>query len=38
MLPNRVVEHVLTHDPIPVGYCAAWAHSYNAFFTESFIE
>ena len=38
MLPNRVVEHVLTHDPIPVGYWRSVGHSYNAFFTESFID
>ena len=38
MLPNRVVEHVLTHEPIPVGYWRSVGHSYNAFFTESFLD
>jgi len=37
-LPNRLVEHVLTHEPIPVGYWRSVGHSYNAFFTESFID
>jgi isoquinoline 1-oxidoreductase beta subunit len=38
VLPNRVVEHVLTHEPVPVGYWRSVGHSYNAFFTESFID
>lgn len=37
-LPNRRVEHVLTHEPVPVGYWRSVGHSYNAFFTESFID
>lgn len=37
-LPNRVVEHVLAHAPVPVGYWRSVGHSYNAFFTESFID
>lgn len=37
-LPNRVVEHVLTHEPVPAGYWRSVGHSYNAFFTESFID
>ena len=37
-LPNRVVEHVLTHEPVPVGYWRSVGHSYNAFFTESFVD
>jgi isoquinoline 1-oxidoreductase beta subunit len=37
-LPNHVVEHVLTHEPVPVGYWRSVGHSYNAFFTESFID
>ena len=37
-LPNRRVEHVLTHEPVPVGYWRSVGHSYNAFFTECFID
>jgi isoquinoline 1-oxidoreductase beta subunit len=37
-LPNRHVEHVLAHEPIPVGFWRSVGHSYNAFFTESFID
>jgi isoquinoline 1-oxidoreductase beta subunit len=37
-LPNRRVEHVLTHEPIPVGYWRSVGHSYNAFFTECFLD
>jgi isoquinoline 1-oxidoreductase beta subunit len=37
-LPNRVVEHVLTHEPVPVGYWRSVGHSYSAFFTECFID
>ncbi|HTT12925.1 MAG TPA: molybdopterin cofactor-binding domain-containing protein [Burkholderiaceae bacterium] len=37
-LPNRVVEHVLTHEPVPVGYWRSVGHSYNAFFAESFVD
>ena len=37
-LPNRRVEHVLTHEPVPVGYWRSVGHSYNAFFTESFLD
>jgi isoquinoline 1-oxidoreductase beta subunit len=37
-LPNRKVEHVLTHEPVPVGYWRSVGHSYNAFFTECFID
>jgi len=38
VLPNRVVEHVLTHEPVPVGYWRSVGHSYNAFFTECFLD
>jgi isoquinoline 1-oxidoreductase subunit beta len=38
LLPNRRVEHVLTHEPVPVGFWRSVGHSYNAFFTESFID
>jgi isoquinoline 1-oxidoreductase beta subunit len=37
-LPNRRVEHVLTHEPVPVGFWRSVGHSYNAFFTECFID
>jgi len=37
-LPNRKVEHVLAHEPVPVGYWRSVGHSYNAFFTECFID
>ncbi len=35
-MPNRRVEHVLTHEPVPVGFWRSVGHSYNAFFTECF--
>jgi isoquinoline 1-oxidoreductase beta subunit len=37
-LPNRRVEHLLTHEPVPVGFWRSVGHSYNAFFTESFMD
>ncbi|HTT38967.1 MAG TPA: xanthine dehydrogenase family protein molybdopterin-binding subunit [Burkholderiales bacterium] len=37
-LPNRKVEHVLTHEPVPVGYWRSVGHSYNAFFAECFVD
>jgi isoquinoline 1-oxidoreductase beta subunit len=37
-MPNRLVEHVLTHEPVPVGFWRSVGHSYNAFFTESFLD
>ena len=37
-LPNRRVEHVLTHEPVPVGFWRSVGHSHNAFFAESFID
>lgn len=37
-LPNRLVEHILVHEPIPVGYWRSVGHSYNAFFTECFVD
>lgn len=37
-MPNRRVEHVLTHEPVPVGFWRSVGHSYNAFFTETFID
>ncbi len=37
-MPNRRVEHVLTHAPVPVGFWRSVGHSYNAFFAESFLD
>ncbi len=37
-LPNRKIEHVLTREPVPVGFWRSVGHSYNAFFTECFID
>ena len=37
-MANRRVEHVLAHEPVPVGFWRSVGHSYNAFFTESFLD
>jgi isoquinoline 1-oxidoreductase beta subunit len=37
-MPNRKVEHVLTHEPVPVGFWRSVGHTYNAFFTECFMD
>jgi isoquinoline 1-oxidoreductase beta subunit len=37
-MPNRRTAHVLTHEPVPVGYWRSVGHSYNAFFAESFLD
>ena len=37
-MPNRLVEHVLAHQPVPVGFWRSVGHSYNAFFVESFLD
>jgi isoquinoline 1-oxidoreductase subunit beta len=37
-MPNRWVEHVLTHEPVPVGFWRSVGHSYNTFFAESFLD
>ena len=37
-MPNRRVEHVLAHEPVPVGFWRSVGHSYNAFFTECFVD
>ncbi|MEW6687977.1 MAG: molybdopterin cofactor-binding domain-containing protein, partial [Pseudomonadota bacterium] len=37
-MPNRLVEHVLAHEPVPVGYWRSVGHSYNAFFVEAFLD
>ncbi|SFH61304.1 isoquinoline 1-oxidoreductase, beta subunit [Collimonas sp. OK307] len=36
--PHQRVEHVLANTPVPVGFWRSVGHSYNAFFTESFID
>jgi isoquinoline 1-oxidoreductase subunit beta len=36
--PNRRTSHVLTHEPVPVGYWRSVGHSHNAFFAESFVD
>jgi len=37
-LPHRRAEHVLTRDPVPVGYWRSVGYSHNAFFAESFVD
>jgi isoquinoline 1-oxidoreductase beta subunit len=37
-LAHRRTEHVLTHEPVPVGFWRSVGHSHNAFFAESFID
>lgn len=37
-MPNRRVEHVLAREPVPVGFWRSVGHSYNAFFTECFLD
>lgn len=37
-MPNRLVEHVLAHEPVPVGFWRSVGHSHNAFFTECFLD
>jgi len=37
-MPNRLVEHVLAHEPVPVGYWRSVGHSYNAYFVECFLD
>ena len=37
-MPNRLVEHVLARQPVPVGFWRSVGHSYNAFFVESFLD
>ena len=37
-MPHRRVEHVLAHQPVPVGFWRSVGHSYNAFFVESFLD
>jgi isoquinoline 1-oxidoreductase subunit beta len=37
-MPNRLVEHVLAHQPVPVGFWRSVGHSYNAFFVEGFLD
>jgi len=35
---NLRVEHVLSKTPVPIGFWRSVGHSYNAFFSESFID
>jgi isoquinoline 1-oxidoreductase beta subunit len=37
-MPHRLVEHVLVHQPVPVGFWRSVGHSYNAFFVECFLD
>jgi isoquinoline 1-oxidoreductase beta subunit len=37
-MPNRLVEHVLAEQPVPVGFWRSVGHSTNAFFVESFVD
>ena len=37
-LPNRRVVHVEVGSPVPVGFWRSVGHSFNAFFTESFLD
>jgi len=37
-MPNRLVEHVLADQPVPVGYWRSVGHSYNAYFVECFMD
>ncbi|MBI1943486.1 MAG: xanthine dehydrogenase family protein molybdopterin-binding subunit, partial [Betaproteobacteria bacterium] len=37
-MPNRLVEHVLASQPVPVGYWRSVGHSYNAYFVECFLD
>lgn len=37
-IPHRVSTHQLMPTPVPVGYWRSVGHSYNAFFTESFMD
>jgi isoquinoline 1-oxidoreductase subunit beta len=37
-MPNRLVEHVLAEQPVPVGFWRSVGHSHNAFFVESFLD
>jgi isoquinoline 1-oxidoreductase beta subunit len=37
-MPNRRVEHVPAHEPVPVGFWRSVGHSFNAFFTETFLD
>ncbi|HLX78990.1 MAG TPA: molybdopterin cofactor-binding domain-containing protein [Burkholderiales bacterium] len=37
-MPNRLVEHVLTRQPVPVGFWRSVGHSYNAYFVETFLD
>jgi len=36
--PNLLVEHALSKTPVPIGFWRSVGHSYNAFFTECFVD
>jgi isoquinoline 1-oxidoreductase subunit beta len=37
-MASRRVEHVLAHQPVPVGFWRSVGHSYTAFFVEGFLD
>jgi len=37
-LPNRRIVHVEVESPVPIGFWRSVGHSFNAFFTESFLD
>ncbi len=37
-VPNRRVAHVLTHEPVQVGFWRSVGHSHHAFFAEAFVD
>lgn len=37
-MPHQRIEHVLSNTPVPVGFWRSVGHSYNAFFTECFLD
>ncbi|HEX5091112.1 MAG TPA: xanthine dehydrogenase family protein molybdopterin-binding subunit [Burkholderiales bacterium] len=37
-MAHRRVEHVLAHQPVPVGFWRSVGHSYTAFFVEGFLD
>lgn len=37
-LPHRRVEHVLAHEPVPVGFWRSVGYSFNSFFAEGFLD
>ena len=37
-IPNRQVNQVLAHEPVPVGFWRSVGHSHHAYFAEAFID